>query len=262
MLCCNQLKLIVIGAALLLAGCDRPDAQAVLTPPEPLVAPTPIATPLPADRFAFPLDPAKFGPYVQGVTGPLDVDTRFGVQNNGLGRDGKCFVDKDGRKVPFNLLYHAGEDWFALDGRGQVEAGAATNAPVRAIANGVVDWAQDTGGQGQIVVIQHRLADSTHLWSAYWHLDEVTVSVGEIVARGEVIGVIADQGFNSHLHWEIRTWGDGRALFLPTTAGGRGTCNGRVPALGYTWDDLPARARPETWGYLDPVKFIRQMNSQ
>lgn len=224
-------------------------------------SPRPIVTPPAADRFEFPLDPARFGPYEQNVTGPLDVDTRYGVQNNGLGTEGKCFIDKDGRKVPFNLLYHAGEDWFAFGARLQVDAGAAKGVPVRAVANGLVDWRQDIGAQGQIVAIEHLLADGAgtpvHVWSAYWHVDEVRVNVGAIVARGEPIGVVADQGGNSHLHWEIRTWGDGSDLFPPTTAGGRGTCNGRATALGYTWDDIPARAVPDAWGYLDPAKFIK-----
>ena len=56
--------------------------------------------------------------------------------------------------------------------------------------------------------------------------------------------------------WEIRVFGDGTALFPPDSAGGRGTCNGRVPALGYTWDDDPARAQPDAWGYRAPAEFV------
>jgi hypothetical protein len=93
--------------------------------------------------------------------------------------------------------------------------------------------------------------------AAYWHVVEPSVSFGQIVYRGDVIGKVADLGGNSHLHWEIRTWSDGSNLFPPTSAGGRGTCNGRIPALGYTWDDLLARASPNAWGYLDPAKFVK-----
>ena len=92
----------------------------------------------------------------------------------------------------------------------------------------------------------------------YWHVAEPTVSIGQIVYRGDVIGQIADRDWNSHLHWEIRTWGDGSNLFPPTSAGGRGTCNGRVPALGYTWDDELGRTSPNAWGYVDPIKFIKE----
>ncbi len=237
---------------ILLTGCASfPPSLLPASAPSPV----PAVTPQPAERFDFPLDPARFGPYVYGVSGPAKVDTRYGVQNPGLGDDGKCFVDKTGHQVPFRLLYHAGEDWFLLDAQGQV-TGDAKGRPVRVVANGLVVWKQDIGAQGKLVVIEHLLVDGSHVWSAYWHVDDVPVAVGSIVYRGDAIGVVADQGYNSHVHWEIRTWFDGSNLFPPTTAGGRGTCNGRAPALGYTWDDIPARAVPGYFGYLDPVKFI------
>jgi murein DD-endopeptidase MepM/ murein hydrolase activator NlpD len=238
-----------------LAACDAAPAR---SPVDPIRQPTlPPPTPIPADRFDFPLDPTRFGAYVHGVTGPLDVDTRFGVQNPGLGKAGKCFVDRNGDRAPFDGLYHAGEDWFALDAHGQVAPGLAAAAPVAAVAHGVVSWTQSTGGEGDIVVIEHALRDGTRVWSAYWHLDHAAVARGRIVRRGEIIGRILDRGFNSHLHWEIRTWGDGSNLFPIDSAGGRGDCNGRAPALGYTWDDVASRAAPHAWGYLDPVRFVR-----
>ncbi len=79
---------------------------------------------------------------------------------------------------------------------------------------------------------------------------------GQPVARGQVIAVVYDQGFNSHLHWEMRTFRDGSRLFPPGTAGARGTCNGHVAGVGYTWDDDLARAHPDHYGYLDPTAFV------
>ena len=119
--------------AVLLVACQMPS---ILPSLDPSVTPLPTrhpstATPLPADHFDFPLDPNHFGPYVYNVTGPLNVDTRYGVQNPGLGDAGKCFVDENGHKVPFAELYHAGEDWFKFDARRQVDAGAAKDEPVR-----------------------------------------------------------------------------------------------------------------------------------
>jgi murein DD-endopeptidase MepM/ murein hydrolase activator NlpD len=251
-------RLFVLLQALLIAlagscfGCT-PDPVSPVTDPVPIAIPSPI----PADTFDFPLDPTRFGPYVHGVTGPLNVDTRFGVQNPGLGSAGKCFIDRNGDRVPFDKLYHAGEDWFALDARGQVSPGLAAGAPVVAVAHGVVSWMQPTGGDGDIVVIEHLLRDGARVWSAYWHLDRVAVARGQIVRRGDLVGRVLDRGPNSHLHWEIRDWADGSNLYPPDSAGGRGTCNDRVPALGYTWDDSPSRAAPHAWGYLDPAQFVR-----
>ncbi len=223
----------------------------------------PLPTPLPraetllvADTFDYPLDPARFGPYVQGETGPLPVDTRFDVQNPGLGRDGKCFVSLDGEAIPFERLWHAGEDWFAYDARGQVQGGAAAGEPVRAVAHGVVTWAQALGSEGNVLVVAHRLPDDVQLWSVYWHLADVEVAVGEAVTRGQPLGVVHDRGFNSHLHWEIRTFADGSALFPDDSAGGRGRCNRYVMGVGYTWDDDLDRAHPQAWGYLHPSNFV------
>jgi murein DD-endopeptidase MepM/ murein hydrolase activator NlpD len=259
---CMRFILYVFLAALL-ADCQtssspQPRTSPGAPSPEPTFTARPRPTPAPADRFDFPLDPNRFGPYVHNVTGPLNVDTRYGVQNPGLGSAGKCFVDKNGKRVPFAELYHAGEDWFKFDARRQVDPGAATGEAVHAVANGLVTWKQDIGAEGWVITIEHLLADGSKVWSAYWHVAEPEVSFGQIVYRGDVIGKIADRGWNSHLHWEIRTWGDGSNLFPPTSAGGRGTCNGRVPALGYTWDDLLARASPNAWGYLDPSKFVKE----
>ena len=238
-----------------LAACSSSFPPSLLPASAP--SPLPAVTPQSADHFDFPLDPAHYGPYVPGVSGPAKVDTRYGVQNPGLGDAGKCFVDVSGHQVPFRLLYHAGEDWFWLDAQRQV-TGEAKGQPVRAVANGLIVGKQDIGAQGQIVVIEHLLVNGSRVWSAYWHIDAAPVAVGAIVYRGDAIGVVADQGGNSHLHWEIRAWFDGTQLYPPTTAGGRGTCNGRAPALGYTWDDIPARAVPDYWGYVDPVKFINR----
>lgn len=222
--------------------------------PSPPAAP--IRTPLPADGFVFPLDPGRYGPYVRGVSGPLDVDTRFGAQNPALGDVPKCFHDRDGLGVPFRELYHAGEDWFRLDAAGQVDPFAAAGDPVYAVANGVVYLTQGIGRQGWIMVLIHQLPDGTPVYSAYWHVTNLQVGEGDSVERGQVIALIHDQGGNSHLHWEIRAFAGASNLFPADSAGGRGTCNGHAVGVAYTWDDDPMRARPEYWGYFDPVAFV------
>ena len=100
------------------------------------------------------------------------------------------------------------------------------------------------------------MPDGSRVWSAYWHVTQPVVSMGQAVKRGDRIADVLNRGFNSHLHWEVRTFGDGTALFPADSAGGRGACNGRVPALGYTWDDDPTRAKPDYWGYRDQTRFV------
>ncbi len=71
-----------------------------------------------------------------------------------------------------------------------------------------------------------------------------------------MIAALHDMGLNSHLHWEMRTFHDGSNIFPAGTAGARGTCNRQIAGVGYTWDDNPARAHPNYYGYLDPTAFV------
>jgi murein DD-endopeptidase MepM/ murein hydrolase activator NlpD len=214
-------------------------------------------TPPVADTFDFPLLPAEaYEPYVQGVTGPLAVDTRYGVQNPATGNYSNCFRDASGGSLPFNHLYHAGVDLFALNDAGQVAWGQATGVPVHAVADGVVVFTVDAGSEGRVVGVQHRLAGNSTVYSVYWHVAQVQVREGQPVSRGQMLAIVHDMGFNSHLHWEMRTFRDGSNMFPPGTAGARGTCNRQVPGVGYTWDDNPLRAHPDFYGYLDPIAFV------
>jgi hypothetical protein len=112
------------------------------------------------------------------------------------------------------------------------------------------------GADGYLVVLVHRLPDGSRVWSAYWHVARPVVPIGQAVRRGDRIADVFDRGLNSHLHWEIRTFGDGASLFSRGSAGERGTCNGKQAGVGYTWDDDPSRARPDYWGYRDPTAFV------
>jgi len=229
-------------------------------PPLPTAPPyTPWPTPPAVQTVDFPLQPPqRYGPYVQGITGPRAIDTRFGAQNPALGNRRNCFRDSEGSPVPFRDLYHAGVDLFAVNESGGIAWGEATHAPVHAIADGVAAVALDAGAEGQILITEHRLAEGGTIYSVYWHVDRVQVRPGQPVARGQVIACIHDQGLNSHLHWEIRSFLDGTALFPAGTAGARGTCNGHVLGVGYTWDDEPRRANPVFYGYTDPIAFVTE----
>ncbi len=231
--------------------------------PAPLLPPAPPYTPWPtpsvAQTFDFPLLPAQaYGPYVQGVTGPLAVDTRYGVPNPALRDRSNCFRDASGGPVPFSRLYHAGVDLWALDKAGQVVWGEARHAPVHAVADGIVAFALDAGAEGHIIIVEHLLVGGSAVYSVYWHVDSVQVQPGQPVARGQAIAVIYDQGFNSHLHWEMRVFRDGSELFPEGTAGARGACNGHIAGVGYTWDDDPSHARPDSYGYLAPGTFVER----
>jgi len=256
------LALIGLIGLCVIAGAYLWDRFGGLIPPALPFIPTalpyaPWPTPPIAQGFDHPLQPAaSYGPYVQGVTGPLDVDTRYGAQNPALGDRANCFRDVDDGTVPFSRLYHAGVDLFAVDDAGKIAWGQAAHAPVHAVADGVVIAVLDAGAEGQIVIAEHWLADGSAVYSVYWHVDHVQVQPGQPVTRGQIVAVVLGMGLNSHLHWEMRTFRDGSGLFPSGSAGARGRCNGYLAGVGYTWDDDPARAHPDAYGYLDPLDFV------
>jgi len=202
------------------------------------------------------------GGYTRGRWTRVGTPVRYGAQNPAQGARSNCFRDAEGESVPFSQLYHAGVDLFALDDAGQVAWGQARQAAVHAVADGVVVLVQDAGADGTIVMVEHLLAEGSAVYSVYWHVDYVQVREGQPVARGQVIAVVYDRGLNSHLHWEMRTFRDGTDLFPAGTAGARGTCNGYVAGVGYTWDDAGeytrTRAHPDAYGYLDPAAFVER----
>lgn len=77
------------------------------------------------------------------------------------------------------------------------------NYKAHATTDGVVRKAQFmTGGIGNAVYVEHT-ADG--YWSNYMHLKSISVSVGQTVKAGDVIGVIGGTGgdYAPHLHFEL-----------------------------------------------------------
>lgn len=99
-----------------------------------------------------------------------------------------------GRRNPFGgagYEYHEGQD---------IEA--QTGTPVSATANGTVLCAGWQNGYGQVVYIDH----GNGLQTRYGHLSQINVSVGQIISRGDVIGLSGSTGRSTgpHLHYEVR----------------------------------------------------------
>jgi peptidoglycan hydrolase-like protein with peptidoglycan-binding domain len=80
---------------------------------------------------------------------------------------------------------------------------AASGTAIGAAGVGTVSFAGwNTGGYGNLVIIQHRLGFQT--W--YAHLSRLAVSSGSRVAGGVVIGYVGSTGHSTgpHLHFEVR----------------------------------------------------------
>lgn len=109
--------------------------------------------------------------------------------------------------------WHAGEDWYALEG----DTGGAQ---VFAVAAGEVVYA-GANYPGRVVIVAH----PDGLFSMYGHLDpQLGVRAGDPVARGQLLGtVLTQRGARapSHLHFELRTFLTAREV------------NGAAPRHGY-----------------------------
>lgn len=94
---------------------------------------------------------------------------------------------------PFSS-YHEGTD-FALP----------AGTPVYAPADGVIALAEPLTVRGNAVIIDHGWG----VFSGYWHLSKIEVSVGQAVKAGELIAYSGNTGLSTgaHLHWDMRIRG-------------------------------------------------------
>jgi len=92
---------------------------------------------------------------------------------------------------------------------GGVDLAGPMGTPIYATADGIVGRAEwNSGGYGNLVEINHGQGIQTR----YGHLSRYTVSAGQRVRRGQLIGHMGSTGRStgSHLHYEVRI--DGRAV--------------------------------------------------
>jgi murein DD-endopeptidase MepM/ murein hydrolase activator NlpD len=90
--------------------------------------------------------------------------------------------------------YHTGHD-----------LGADKGTPVYAPAAGTVVKAEQLQIRGRVVILDHGLG----VYTGFWHLSEIKVVEGQLVERGELVGLVGNSGLSSgaHLHWEMRVAG-------------------------------------------------------
>ncbi len=84
-----------------------------------------------------------------------------------------------------------------------INIAASRGAPVKSAENGVVVYAGNAlKGSGNLILVRH----ANNWMSAYAHLDRISVTKGQTVKRGSVIGKVGSTGSVSkpQLHFEIR----------------------------------------------------------
>jgi murein DD-endopeptidase MepM/ murein hydrolase activator NlpD len=87
-----------------------------------------------------------------------------------------------------------------------VDYAAPTGTPVRSVGDGVVEFAGQQNGYGNVVKIRHTNDRST----LYAHLSRIDVRNGQRVEQGGRVGAVGSTGWSTgpHLHFEFRVNGD------------------------------------------------------
>jgi len=167
---------------------------------------------------------------VDGIAGPETLRALRGGAGAGPGpSDPVRFLRPvagpmgDGFGVNRGDHLHSGIDFPVPEGTAVGAAGVGT----------VIFAGYNTGGYGNLVVIQHRLGYTS--W--YAHLSSVTVSLGQAVDGGTRLGYVGSTGYSTgpHLHFEVRRYDtpiDPAPLLLSAVAGRRGTTVRPGPAGG------------------------------
>lgn len=84
--------------------------------------------------------------------------------------------------------------------------GAPMGTPVRAVADGVVDFAGPSGGHGNFVKLRHEAGYDT----SYSHMSAILVRKGATVHQGQIIGRVGMTGLATGPHMHYQMWKNGR----------------------------------------------------
>jgi len=86
-----------------------------------------------------------------------------------------------------------------------VDYGAVMGTPVRTVGEGVVEFAGEQNGFGNVIIVKHNNTDET----VYAHLSRIDVRPGQRVSQGQSIGAVGMTGWATgpHLHFEFRVNG-------------------------------------------------------
>lgn len=108
---------------------------------------------------------------------------------------------------PYGMRFHPVlHVWKLHDG---TDFGAACGAPIRAPRAGKVVEEYWNDAYGNRLMIDHGLVGGHYVTTGYNHAIRYTVSVGQHVSRGQVIGYVGTTGWSTGCHLHLMTWTDG-----------------------------------------------------
>lgn len=93
-----------------------------------------------------------------------------------------------------------------------IDIAAPMNTPIKASNTGKVIMAGWYGGYGKVVIIDHGIIRGQSITTLYGHLNSISVSQGQQVKQGQIIGRVGTTGYSTgpHCHFEVRVKGQPR----------------------------------------------------
>ncbi|GAA1437873.1 hypothetical protein GCM10009616_40400 [Microlunatus lacustris] len=108
---------------------------------------------------------------------------------------------------PFGNRFHPVlHVWKLHDG---TDFGAGCGTPIRAPHAGRVAERYFNSGYGNRLMIDHGLVSGRYVTTGYNHATHYTVSVGQQVSKGQVIGYVGTTGYSTGCHLHLMVWVDG-----------------------------------------------------
>lgn len=94
-----------------------------------------------------------------------------------------------------------------------VDYAVGTGTTLIAPADGVVSTARSMGGFGNVIMISHYIGGQSYT-TVSAHLSSISVSAGQVVSKGQVIGATGNTGNSTgpHLHFEVHIGGYGNPV--------------------------------------------------
>jgi murein DD-endopeptidase MepM/ murein hydrolase activator NlpD len=108
---------------------------------------------------------------------------------------------------PYGMRFHPVLKYWKLhDG---TDFGAACGTAIRAPYPGRVAERYYNAGYGNRLMIDHGNVDGRYVTTGYNHAIRYTVSVGQHVSKGQVIGYVGTTGYSTGCHLHLMVWLDG-----------------------------------------------------
>jgi len=111
---------------------------------------------------------------------------------------------------PYGMRLHPVTHIYKLhDG---TDFGAGCGTPIRAAYSGRVAERYYNGGYGNRLMIDHGYVDGRYVTTGYNHAIRYSVSVGQHVSKGQVVGYVGSTGYSTGCHLHLMVWLGGRLV--------------------------------------------------